>query len=99
MGQRRGWARGEYGRTDPGSLFQEIRLSRKESKNRRQWLKSGTKREVLVIGFRLCLPFRMRELRVSWNADNKESVKRRMIKIQEREFPFGPVVRTLCFQG
>lgn len=51
----------------------------KELKDRRQWLESGVKREMFVVGFWLYLCFKMKELKTSWNADSKESVERKLI--------------------
>ena len=53
---------------------------------------SRVKGEVFAIGFGLRLSFRTRELRIRWNVDNKESVKRII-----GDFPGHPVVRTPSF--
>lgn len=37
------------------------------------------------VGFVLCLSFKMKELKIIWVADSKESVERKMIKIQENK--------------
>ena len=55
----------------------------KELTDRRQWLKSEAKGVFVVWG--LCLSFKRKELKIIWNADNKESMERKMIKIQENK--------------
>lgn len=47
----------------------------------RKWDPKGN----FVFGISLCLSFRMRKLRISWYADSKESMERKMVNIQENE--------------